>query len=235
MSVTSLGILRLTQTSIGKKVIMAVTGLIGVAFVLGHMYGNLKVFFGEEEFAAYAIGLRELGEPIFTHSEPLWLVRLVLLAAVVLHVWAAWSLSRESQRARQVQYAQYKTLKTNLAALYMRVGGVILLIFLVFHLMHFTWGVPGIHPDFIWAESGAYHNLVVGLQSYAYLPAIFYIIAMVFLASHLYHGVWSMFQTLGLNNKDYTQALRWLALATAIIVAGGFAIVPLAVIIGLVK
>ena len=235
MSVTSLGILRLTQSSVGKKVIMAITGVIGIGFVFGHMYGNLKVFFGEEEFGAYAIGLREFGEPIFTHSEPLWIARIVLLAAVVLHVWAAWSLSRESQQARSTKYAQHKTLKTNLAALYMRVGGVILLIFIIFHLMHFTWGVPGIHPNFVWEESGAYHNLVVGFQSYAFLPAIFYIIVMVFLASHLYHGTWSMFQTLGLNNKEYSQSLRILAALAAVAIAGGFAIVPLSVIIGLVN
>jgi succinate dehydrogenase / fumarate reductase cytochrome b subunit len=211
---------------------MAITGPIWIGFVFGHMYGNLKVFSGPEEFNAYAEGLREFGEPFFTHSEPLWLIRLVLLVAVVLHVWAAWTLYQESRQARSAKYALYTTLQTTAAARYIRFGGTVILIFIILHLMHFTWGIPGIHPDFV--PGDVYHNLVVGFQSYFYLPAIFYLVAVALLGLHLYHGTWSMFQTLGLNSQNYTHLLRALALILAIVVSVGFAIVPLGVIFGLV-
>jgi succinate dehydrogenase / fumarate reductase cytochrome b subunit len=227
------GVMTLHRTTIGKKVIMAVTGLIGIGFVIGHMYGNLKVFSGAKEFNAYAEGLREFGSPIFTHSEPLWLVRLVLLAAVVLHVWAAWTLYQESRQARVTKYSMQTTLETTWAARYIRFGGTVIFIFIILHLMQFTWGVPGIHPDFI--PGNAYHNLVTGFQSYFYLPAIFYLVAMALLGFHLYHGTWSMFQTLGLNSKNYTHLLRGLALVVALVVSLGFAVVPLGVLLGLVR
>ena len=118
------------------------------------------------------------------------------------------------------------------AARYIRLGGVVILLFIFLHLMHFTWGVPGVHPNF--RHGDAYHNLVVGFQSYGYLPAILYLVAMLVLAFHLYHGTWSLFQTLGLNNKTYTKPLRAAALLLAIVVAGGFAVVPLSVIFGIV-
>ncbi|MEW5957635.1 MAG: succinate dehydrogenase cytochrome b subunit [Chloroflexota bacterium] len=226
------GVMTFPRTTIGKKVIMAVTGLIGIGFVLGHMYGNLKVFFGPAEFNRYAEGLRELGAPIFTHSEPLWIVRLVLLAAVALHVWSAWSLYQDSLKARSGRYIVRQTLQTTAAARYIRFGGVVILLFIILHLMQFTWGVPRIHPDF--RPGDAYHNLVTGFQSYGYAPAVIYLVAMFFLGFHLYHGAWSMCQTLGLNNKTTTKPLRAVALILAVVVAGGFAIVPLSVMLGLV-
>lgn len=231
------GALTLYRTTIGRKIIMAITGLIGIGFVIGHMYGNLKVFAliggGPAYFNEYAEGLRELGAPIFGHTHLLWIVRIVLLAAVVLHVWAAYSLYQDSERARSTKYAQQKTLQATMASLYIRVGGVILLLFIIFHLAHFTWGIPGIHPDFTYGE--VYNNVVIGFQSYFYLPAIFYLIAMAALGFHIYHGAWSMFQTLGFNNRTYTSALRTLSLVLAIIIAGGFALLPLAVIFGILQ
>jgi succinate dehydrogenase / fumarate reductase cytochrome b subunit len=233
MGVMNVGVLTLYRSSIGKKVIMAVTGLIGIGYVVLHMYGNLKAFYGPEYFNAYAEGLRELGAPVFGHGHLLWIARLVLLAAVVLHVWAAWSLYRESERARSTKYVKHVKLQANPAALYMRFGGVVILIFVVLHLMHFTWGIPGVHPNFRWDD--AYHNLVVGFQSYAFLPAIFYVVATIALGFHLYHGTWSMFQTLGLNNQTYTQPLRALSLILAVVISGGFMIIPLAVLAGVIK
>lgn len=232
MSVMSIGVINLYRTSIGKKVIMAITGLIGIGFVILHMYGNLKVFGGPEYFNAYSEGLRGLGAPIFGHTHLIWIGRLVLLAAVVLHVWAAWSLYQESTHARAVKYIKHTKIQASVAALYIRVGGVILLIFIIFHLMHFTWGVPGIHPDF--SETDVYRNLVVGFSSYGYLPAIFYLVAMTALGFHLYHGTASLFQTLGLNDHD-AKPLRVFSLCLAIVVAAGFAIVPLAVMFGLIS
>jgi succinate dehydrogenase cytochrome b subunit len=233
MSVLTIGYVNLYRTSIGKKVVMAVTGVIGIGFVILHMYGNLKVFGGPEYFNAYSEGLRGIGAPIFGHTHLLWIGRAVLLAAVVLHVWAAWSLYLEKERAREVKYIRYRKVQANPAALYIRVGGVIILIFLIFHLMHFTWGVPGIHPDF--SQTDVYHNLVVGFQSYGYIPAIFYLIAMVALGFHIYHGTFSMFQTLGASSQSHAKSLRAFSLFLAILVAGGFALVPLAVMLGFVS
>jgi succinate dehydrogenase / fumarate reductase, cytochrome b subunit len=233
MSVMSISVISLYQTSIGKKVIMAVTGLIGIGFVILHMYGNLKVFGGPEYFNVYSEGLRGIGAPIFGHTHLLWIGRIVLLGAVVLHVWAAWSLYQESRHARTVKYVKHTTIQASPAALYIRVGGVILLIFLIFHLMHFTWGVPGIHPDF--SETDVYHNVVAGFRSYGYLPAVFYLVAMAALGFHLYHGTFSLFQTLGASNQSHAKSLRALSLCLAIIVSVGFAIVPLAVMFGLIS
>jgi succinate dehydrogenase / fumarate reductase cytochrome b subunit len=232
MGVSSTGVVSLARTSIGKKVIMALTGLVGIGFVIVHMYGNLKVFVGAEYFNTYSEGLREVGAPIFGHTHLLWIARLVLLAAVVLHAWAAWSLYRDSQRARSVKYITHTKIQATPAALTIRVGGVILLVFIILHLMHFTWGVPGIHPDF--SQTDVYRNLVVGFRSYHYLVTIFYLVAMVALGFHLYHGTSSLFQTLGLTKQNQT-AVRALGLCLAIVIAVGFAIVPLAVMFGLIS
>ncbi len=233
MSATSLSVLALHRSTIGKKVIMAVTGVIWIGFVTFHMYGNLKVFGGPAYFNEYAEGLREFGSPIFGHSHLLWVARLALIGSIVLHVWSAYSLNNRNLATRTTKYIKHTKLRDNAATKTMIYGGTAILLFIIFHLMHFTWGIPGIHPDFVWDD--AYHNLVVGFQSYGYVPAILYIIAMVFLALHLYHGTWSMFQTLGLNNKTYTQAIRALAWAISIIVPVGFIIVPLAVMFGIVS
>ena len=232
MGVLSIGVINLYRTSIGKKVIMALTGLVGIGFVIVHMYGNLKVFVGAEYFNTYSEGLRELGAPIFGHTHLLWIFRLVLLVAVVLHAWAAWSLYQESQQARGIKYVQHTKIQATLAALYIRVGGVIIFIFIILHLMHFTWGVPGVHPDF--SQTDVFRNLVVGFRSYGYLPAIFYLVAMAALGFHLHHGTLSLFQTLGLSDR-LANPLRALSLCLAIVIAFGFAIVPLAVIFGFIS
>lgn len=226
-----IGVLTLYRTSIGKKVIMAVTGLIWVGFVVGHMYGNLKVFGGAAYFNAYAEGLRSFGHPILGHGHALWIARIVLVVAVVSHVWAAWELYREAAQARSTKYVQHTKLQATSASLTMRYGGVAIFFFIIFHLMQFTLGVPGIHPDFI--PGDAYHNLVTGFQSYFYIPVILYLVAVVALGFHLYHGAWSMFQTLGLNNRTYTRPLRIMALALALVVCIGFAVVPLSVVFGI--
>jgi len=242
MSAMSIGVLRLTQTTIGKKVIMAITGLIWVGFVMFHMYGNLKAFAfmtgpeydsATQHFNEYAETLRTFGEPVFGYTHLLWGARLVLIVALVLHVWAAYSLAQESYEARSTKYVKHKMLKATFASTYMRVSGVIILVFIILHLAHFTWGIPGIHPDFRPGE--AYHNLVVGFQAYGNAFAIFYILAMCAVGLHLYHGVWSMFQTLGLNNKIYTMPLRILAVIVALVTTIGFITVPLAVILGIVS
>jgi succinate dehydrogenase / fumarate reductase cytochrome b subunit len=219
------------RSSIGKKAIMALTGLIGVGFVLFHMYGNLKVFQGPEYFNLYAEGLRSIGAPIFSHTHLLWVGRIVLLLAVVLHVWAAVSLTRQARKARTSKYAVTRRVHADYASITMRYGGTVLFFFILFHLMHFTWGVSAVHSDFI--PGDAYHNVVSGFQ---FLPSVIvYLIAVTALGFHLYHGTWSMFQTLGLLNRKYDRPVRLLGLALALVIAVGFSLVPLGVTFGLVQ
>ena len=221
----------LYRSSIGKKVIMAVTGVILIGFVLFHMYGNLKVFEGAEYFNAYAEGLREMGAPIFSRQHLLWLARLVLIAAFGLHIWSAWELARQRQAGRPGRYVKHTKLEANYANLTIRWGGVVILLFVIYHLLQFTFGTPGVHPDFV--RGDVYHNVVVGFQS---VPVVlFYILAVLALGFHLYHGTWSMFQTLGFNNQVYDKPLRILGLILALVVFIGFISVPVAVIVGLVN
>jgi len=233
------GALTLYRSSIGKKAIMAVTGLIGIGFLLVHMYGNLKIFEGPQYFNDYAAGLRSLGSPVFGHTHLLWVARIVLLGAVVAHVWAAYSLTRQDWegRPRGMHYAQKRSVQSTYASRTMRWGGVILALFIVFHIMHFTLGLVGYGAGEYQREAGgqfyAYQNVVNGFRVW---PAtIFYIIAMVALSLHIYHGFWSMFQTLGLNSNRTNLLLRGLSLAVALILLVGFVSVPLAVLFGFVQ
>jgi len=222
--------LSFARSTIGRKVIMAVTGLIGIGFLLGHMYGNLKIFLGAEYFNHYAEGLRELGAPVLGYTHFLWAFRLTLIAAVVLHVWAAYSLTRQAWAARPDDYAVKRTIEANYATKLMRWGGVLIFVFIIYHLLQLTLGVL-VHPDFV--RGDAYHNVIV---AFSWAPAaIFYIIAVIMLGIHLYHGGWSMMQTLGILAPRYDTLVRRLALLLGIIVAVGFSIVPFAVLTGFVK
>jgi len=225
------GVLSFPNTTIGKKVIMAVSGFVWIGFVFAHMFGNLKIFMGAEHFNAYAEGLRTLGAPFLAYSQALWLFRIVIILAIVSHVWAALTLKARNLQARPAGYAEHKKMKASPATLTMIYGGIALLVFIGYHLLHFTLGV--VHPDF--RATDAYHNVIVGFQSGYYIPAIVYLAGLVALAFHLYHGTWSMFQTLGLNNKTYDGLMRTLAWLAAIVIPLGFAAVPLSVIFGLVS
>jgi succinate dehydrogenase / fumarate reductase cytochrome b subunit len=220
----------LYRTSIGKKALMALTGLIWIGYVVMHMYGNTKAFLGSEHFNEYAEGLRYLGAPIFGHLHLLTIVRVGLVAAIGIHIWAAWSLYVIAREARPSSYASRRVVQANYAALTIRYGGVVILLFVLFHLAHLTWGISPIHPDYI--RGDAYHNLVIGFRS---LPVvIIYLIALAALGLHLYHGTWSMFQTLGLNDGNWDAAFRAFAWFLAIVVPLGFAAVPLAIQFGII-
>lgn len=223
-------VLALPRTSIGKKAIMAVTGLFYIGFVLIHMYGNVKVFFGAQYFNEYAEGLRGFGAPLLGHLHFLYIMRVLLIAALALHIWAAVSLTRQSQAARATKYTMTRRQAADSAALTMRWGGVAIFLFLIYHLAHFTWGIPVIHSTF--TPGDAYGNLVYGFQSP--INVLIYIVALVALAFHLYHGTWSLFQTLGLLNRDTTGAVRGLASILALLIPIGFATVPLAVLFGFI-
>lgn len=237
------GVMTLTRSTVGKKVIMAVTGLILVGFVVFHMYGNTKMYQGPEVFNEYAAGLREIGHPVFGHEHLLWIARLVLLGSVVLHIWAATSLtimSRKTTAANAVggvrRYGEKKLQTTSYAAYTMRFGGLLIFLFIIYHLLHLTFGAVGYAPgQYMHPEGGeyqVYNNVVVGFQNP--LVSGFYIVTMVFLGLHLYHGVWSMFQTLGLNNQKYTGLLRGLAILVAVAVFIGNISFPVAVMLGVV-
>ena len=219
----------LYRPAVGKKAVMATSGIVLFGFVLLHMVGNLKLYEGPRVLNAYAEFLRTAGEPAVPRSGLLWMARLVLLAAVALHVTAAWQLTRAAHAARPVAYAAAARVHTSYASRTMRWGGVIILLFVVFHLLHLTWGV--VHPSFV--PGDVYHNVVAGFQ--VWWVALFYIAAQVALGFHLYHGLWSLFQSLGWSHPRFNRWRRWLAHGFAWIVTLGNVSFPLAVLSGLVR
>ncbi len=227
-------VLTLYSTTIGKKVVMAVTGILLVGFVLGHMIGNLKLYLPAHDGMAaidhYGEGLRSFGAPFLAHGQFLWIARSVLILAVGLHIWSAISLKVRSNAARPIAYKRVAYEDSTLASRTMIWGGVLLLAFIVFHLLHFTTGT--ITPGFDFEHGAVFANVTGGFSNVG--VAIFYIVAMVALAMHLYHGVWSMLQTLGANHPRYNSWRKKLALAIAIIVAVANISFPVAVLTGLV-
>jgi succinate dehydrogenase / fumarate reductase cytochrome b subunit len=219
----------LFATTVGKKIAMALSGAILTLFVFGHFFGNLKVFQGPESFNRYAEGLRSFGAPFFSHGELLWIVRVVLLAALTIHVVAAVRLYLRSRRARPVAYRKFESLAFSPASRSMAWGGVALLIFVVYHLLHLTFGT--VHPDFV--PGDAYHNFVAGFRVWP--VSLAYVIAMVPLGLHLYHGIWSATQTLGSTSPAMERWRRPVAGVIAVIVAGGNILLALAVLTGLVR
>ena len=211
-------------STIGKKVVMALTGIVLVGFVFAHMTGNLQLYLGPEAMNAYGRLLRELG-----HGGALWVARGVLLGCVALHIWAAVSLTRQSRAARPVGYRQQSWTESTYASRTMRWSGPILLLFILYHLAHFTTGQA--HPQFV--EGDVYGNVLVGFRS---LPVVtFYVAAMLALGLHLYHGIWSMLQTLGLSHPRYNPWRHALATLVTVAVVGANITFPLAVFLGFVS
>ena len=212
------------SSSVGKKTVMAVTGLIGVAFVIGHMVGNLQVFLGAQRINAYG---RALHGPL---NELLWVVRVVLILSVVLHVVAAYQLTLRDRAARPVGYVRRDPQVSTLASRTMRWGGVLLLVFIIAHILHFTTGT--IRPAGIFVEGDIFTNVVSGFQ----VPWVtaFYIVSMIALGLHLYHGAWSSVRSLGAAPASSHPLRRRLTLAIAVVVAIGFVLVPVAVLAGVV-
>lgn len=218
------------RTSVGKKVLMAVTGLIWIGFLFFHMYGNTKAFKGAEYFNHYAEALRDFGAPVLGHMHFLIIMRTVVTIALLVHAYygiTLWLRNRASRGA--TGYNLHRKVEADLAGKTMRYGGVAIALFVIYHLMQFTWGVKATLPTF--ERGAAYENMVAGFMNP--VNVIIYLAALVFLGLHLYHGAWSMFQTLGLNNRDTRRWIHGFALVLAIVVAGGFALVPLAVTFGI--
>jgi succinate dehydrogenase / fumarate reductase cytochrome b subunit len=214
---------RFWRSSVGKKMVMGATGLILVAFVILHMAGNLQFFAGSERFNAYS---RLLQHDLI---ELTWLLRAGLLASVVLHVTAAWQVTRRSWAARPEPYAKREPQVSTYAARTMRWGGIYLLAFIPYHILHFTTGT--VHPAF--SRAGAYGNVVIGFH--VAWVGFFYLGAMAILSLHLYHGAWASLRTLGAARPSADPIHRRVALAIAIAVPAGFSLVPLSVMLGLVR
>ena len=211
-------------STVGKKVVMAVTGIILLGFVVGHMIGNLQAYIGPEALNAYAVWLRSLA-----HGAGLWIVRAVLLISVILHFWSATALTLGNWRARPIGYRRREYDRSTYASRTMVWTGPIIALFVVYHILHLTTGT--VHPSFV--EGDVYHNFVAGFQV---VPvSVFYIVAMLALGYHLYHGIWSMLQTLGLSHPRYNYLRHGFAgLMTAVIVVGNISF-PLAVLMGVIR
>jgi succinate dehydrogenase / fumarate reductase, cytochrome b subunit len=213
-------------TAVGKKYAMAISGIVLMAFVLAHMVGNLKLYFGASSLDRYSHWLRTVGEPALPEQWLLYGVRAVLLVALVVHVHAAYVLTKVNRRARPDTYRSKRDyVAADFASRTMRWTGVIVLLFVVFHLLDLTWGPA--NPDFV--EGDPYHNTVASFQRAP--VAIVYVIANLALGVHLYHGAWSMFQSMGW----VTAWRRTFATAFAAVIVVGNVSFPLAVLFGVVS
>jgi len=225
MTTTTARTYSLFDAKIGKKAIVAVTGIVLFGFVIVHMLGNLQIFLGPEAINSYAASLREV-------PALLWTARAVLLAAVVLHIVFSIQLTLDANAARPVAYRGRKSVATTYAARTMKFSGPLLAVFILYHLAHFTW--PGVAMgDYQHSPHDVYANVVRGF-SVPWVVAI-YLVAQVMLGLHLYHGAWSLFQSLGLNHPRYNRLREALPRALAFTVVIGNVVMPLAVLVGIVR
>ena len=224
------------RSAVGKKWVMAITGILIIGFVILHMIGNWKIFLpdveGVPDIDIYAHALRQLLVPYLPEHVALWILRTGLIVAFLFHIHAAYSLTLMNHRARPDDYQGPRTyLAANYASRTMRWSGVIFLAFLLFHLADLTWGIQPMAPE-TWARGEVYANFIA---TFSRAPVtFFYVIAMIALGIHLFHGAWSMFQSLGINHPRFNHLRRWFAVGLAVLVTVGNAIMPLAVLFGFV-
>ncbi len=214
--------IRFYQASIGKKAVMAITAVVLFGYVVGHLAGNLQVYLGAEQMDRYAA---------FLHSMPrlLWGVRLLLLICVVLHIVASIQLTLLKLQARPIGYVKKEAIGSNIASRSMIWSGAMIAAFVIYHLLDLTTGAANT-PQY--QDLHAYENLVYSFQR---VPvSIFYIIAMLLLGAHLYHGIWSIFQTLGLSHPRHSLIIKRVAAVVAILITAGFISIPIAVLTGVV-
>jgi succinate dehydrogenase / fumarate reductase cytochrome b subunit len=218
----------LFRSTLLMKAVMAITGLMLFGFVFAHMTGNLKVFLGAEAINHYGEWLREVGAPLFPRATVLWILRVGLLVAVVLHIASATQLTLINRRARPQSYRLSKPVQLDYASRTMRWSGVLIALYVVYHLMHLTLG--NVHSDFIAGD--VYHNLVVAFRQWPI--AAVYIAANVALGFHLYHGLWSLFQSLGIDHPAINPLRRPFAVVFALVITLGYVAVPVGILSGLV-
>jgi len=209
---------------VGKKIVMGVTGLIGIGFVILHSLGNLLVFRGPDAINSYSHFLKSTGEL-------LWTLRVVLILALILHVIAAIQLTRQSRAARPIGYAKRETQVATISSRTMRWGGALLLVFIVVHILHFTTG--SIRPAGVFSREDVYANVVTSFR--IWWVTLFYVFAMIALGLHLFHGAWSSVRSIGVSPPSPTPLHRRLSLLIAAFVWAAFTAVPLAVFLGILR
>ena len=224
------------QSSIGKKLVVAITGLAMVLFLAGHLTGNLLIYAGREAFNEYAEFLHSAG-----HGALIWVARIGLLVVVVLHVWATILLTRENKKARKNEYECQTVIQTTKSARLMIWSGLTILAFIVFHLLHFTVRLTYDDAEFVDPldpeRFDAYGMVIRGFEAgfLNFIVVLFYIIAMTCLCSHLSHGVGSIFQTLGLRSKKSADLIKTISCGYALVIWLGFISIPIAIFLGFVK
>ncbi|MGI9519031.1 MAG: succinate dehydrogenase cytochrome b subunit [Pirellulaceae bacterium] len=228
-------LLALYRSTLGKKAIVAVTGIVMIGFLIGHVAGNLKIFLppledGTPDIDHYAESLRTIGVPFVPYEAVLWVARFVLLGSLVLHVLCVIQLSSTNATAREISYSKRKFATATSPARWMMFTGLYLLFFIIVHILHFTLGV--IEP------SQFEHGRVFGNLQAAFTRApwaLFYVVSMAVVALHLYHGAWSLFQSMGWDNPDRNRGIRRFAAGLAVVLFIGFIAVPTAYLTGIVK
>lgn len=219
---------RFLGSNIGLKVLMALTGVVMFGYLIGHVTGNMLIFKGPAAINAYSKFLHD-------STGLLWGTRILLLVSVVIHIWATIRFLKLKGDARPVAYVMKEPHGTTFAARTMYWSGPVIALFIIYHILHLTTGTvhPSFHADASTHEVDVYRNLVDGFQRP--LASGIYIVAMLAIAFHLSHGVWSMLQTIGVNRPNWECALRAIAVVFAVLVCGGFIAVPAAVLLGFVK
>jgi succinate dehydrogenase / fumarate reductase cytochrome b subunit len=223
------GLASLWRSSIGKKFVMAATGLIWFGYLLLHLWGNLKIYAGPAYLNEYGEFLRTVGAPLLGNGQLLWLARLILVPAFIVHLITALQLKQRDRSGRRRAYARRANLESTVASRTMIWGGLVILLFVIYHVLDFTTGT--VNPSF--AAGNIYHNVVASFS--VWYVALFYVLAMIAVGMHLFHGIWSMFQTLGLNTGRSNQFIRNLATFFALALTAGNISIPLAVLAGFVK
>jgi succinate dehydrogenase / fumarate reductase cytochrome b subunit len=221
---------RASRSTITLKLLMAASGILFVLYVLAHMYGNLKAFSGHDAYNEYAHHLRTLGEPMLPYEGFIWIMRVALIVALVVHLYAAAALWRRAKSARRQKYVVKKNVASSFSSRTMRWGGLTLLLFIVWHLINFTIGKVNVSGG----QTDDPYNLLVDTFDTWWMTLI-YLAAMFALGMHLHHGTWSAAQTLGLTNnaraRRNAKSLGWIL---AVVIAGGFSLVPIFVLAGVI-
>jgi succinate dehydrogenase / fumarate reductase cytochrome b subunit len=227
------GLLSLWDSTIGKKFVMAITGIILFGYVVLHLWGNLKIFDGAKTINNWGVFLRVFGDPVFANSQVLWIIRVFLGICLLLHIVAAYQLTRRDWASRPVGYAKWKSQESTYASRTMRWGGIFILLFIIYHVLDLTTGT--LHPSNYAAfqEGQIYSNVVGDFRNW--FIALIYVLAVSVLGLHLYHGIWSFFQTLGLNNSRSNRLWRNLATIVAIVLTIGNIAIPVSVLTGIIK
>lgn len=225
------------STSVGLKIQMAVSGLFFVLFVLLHMYGNLKMFSGPEAYNGYATFLREVGYPLLPHEGVLWILRILLLVAIIVHVRSAlilWKRGKEARGPNAYKVRRGRKSQQTYSSRTMRWGGIIILLFVVYHLLQFTTLTLSVGAD-AYSEMTPYDRMIAGFQPEVWWSYVFYFVALLALTMHIRHGAWSALQTLGVSNRRREATFNGIAIGIGAAIFVGFMVVPTAIMLGFIS